>query len=126
MQYFFLVSSQTMSTPKQSKKSTSIKASPETVEKLEKKKSELKVRSLDAVLNYLVDNPPGQDQEAHAEAPVQDDDPGVKKKRKNNVRDPLYSSELIDKREGMLKHLTGFERPEVEKLTKRFKEVGIV
>ncbi len=99
MQYLFLVSSQTMSTPKQSKKSTSIKASPATVEKLEKKKSELKVRSLDAVLSYLVNNPPVQGQDAHAEAPVQDDGPGEKKRRKKTcvIHSTLWSSSTIAK-----------------------------
>ena len=112
-----------MSTPK---KKTTIEVSPGTAEKLKEEKISRRLKSLDAVIQTFLPHPQGGGEEAHAEAPVQDDSPGEKKKRKKNVRDPLYSSELIDEREGMLKHLTGFERPEVEKLTKRFKEVGIV
>jgi hypothetical protein len=71
-----------MSTPKKTPPSTSIKASPSTVEKLKKKKKELGAESLDAVLNMLVGSPPAQVPEARAEAPVQDDVPGPEKKRK--------------------------------------------
>jgi hypothetical protein len=80
---------------------------------------------LDAVLNMLVGSPPAQVPEARAEAPVQDGVPGQKRSEKN-VRDPLYSSELIDERAGMLKHLTGFDRAEVDKLIIRFREVRFI
>jgi len=40
-----------------------------------------------------------------------------------NVRDPLYSLEILSEREGMLYYLTGFERSEVDLLVKRFQEV---
>ena len=40
-----------------------------------------------------------------------------------NVREPLYSLEILAEREGMLYYLTGFERSEVDLLVKRFAEV---
>jgi hypothetical protein len=49
--------------------------------------------------------------------------PGPEKKRKVNVRDPLYSLEILSEREGMLYYLTGFERSEVDLLVERFGEV---
>ena len=62
-----------------------------------------------------------------------DDDAGMEeeeaqapqKKRKQNVRPPLYSLEILSDREGMLYYLTGFERSEVDMLVKRFGEVKI-
>ena len=45
------------------------------------------------------------------------------KKRKINVRAPLYSLELLADREGMLQYLTGFDRESIDLLTQRLGEV---
>jgi len=45
------------------------------------------------------------------------------KRRKINVREELYSLEILSEREGMLKYYTGFDRSEVDLLVRRFSEV---
>jgi hypothetical protein len=47
------------------------------------------------------------------------------KRRKINVREPLYSLELLSERAGMLEYYTGFDRSAVELLIRRFSEVRL-
>ena len=65
--------------------------------------------------------------DAGAAAVADGDDGGQEgdtgKKRKINVRAPLYSLELLADREGMLQYLTGFDRESIDLLTQRLGEV---
>ena len=45
------------------------------------------------------------------------------KRRKINVREQLYSLEILSEREGMLEYYTGFDRSHVDLLVRRFSEV---
>ena len=93
------------------------------LENLRSEENELKKASLEEVVAWLL--------KGHGAAIGVDDaedEPslGPEKRRKLNVRTPLYSLEILSEREGMLYYLTGFERSEVDLLVKRFEEVKIV
>ena len=102
---------------------TKVEVSMDTREKLKKVKKDLDAKSIDAVVNWLLDKHLDQgDADGVADMEEEEAD-GPQKKRKLNVRDPLYSLEILSEREGMLEYLTGFERSEVDLLVKRFGEV---
>ena len=95
----------------------------DTREKLKKVKKDLDAKSIDAVINWLLDKHMDHG-DADGTADMEEEEAGgPRKQRKVNVRDPLYSLEILSEREGMLYYLTGFERSEVDLLVKRFGEV---
>jgi hypothetical protein len=47
------------------------------------------------------------------------------KRRRIDVREPLYSLEILAERPGMLEYYTGFDRPTVDLLIRRFSEVRL-
>ena len=47
------------------------------------------------------------------------------KRRRIDVREPLYSLDVLAERPGMLEYYTGFDRAEVDLLIRRFSEVSI-
>ena len=51
------------------------------------------------------------------------DDGRPVRRRKLNVREPLYSLEILSERLGMLEYLTGFGRGDVDLLIRRLQEV---
>ena len=103
---------------------TKVEVSIDTREKLKKIKKDLDAKSIDAVINWLLDKHLHQADPDSAAGMEEEEADGPQKKRKLNVRDPLYSLEILSEREGMLYYLTGFERSEVDLLVKRFAEVG--
>jgi hypothetical protein len=54
-----------------------------------------------------------------------EDDGEPVKRRKIDVREPLYSLEILSERPRMLEYYTGFERSAVDLLIRRFGEVGL-
>jgi hypothetical protein len=102
---------------------TTIQVAVETVQKLKKVKKEKNFASMDEVLRWYTGDSPEGELRVGPQAPEEEQHPGDKKKRKVNVREPLYSLEILAEREGMLYYLTGFERSEVDLLVKRFAEV---
>ena len=102
---------------------TKVEVSVDTREKLKKVKKDTSAKSIDAVINSLLN--PHQDprDEDVMEDDEQEEDPGAQKRRKVNVRTALFSVEILSEREGMLEYLTGFKRREIDLLTKRFEEV---
>jgi hypothetical protein len=103
--------------------STHLKVSSETRALLKKVKKDLDAKSIDAVVNWLLDKHLDQGDADGAAGMEEEEAGGAQKLRKLNVRDPLYSLEILSEREGMLYYLTGFERSEVDLLVKRFGEV---
>ena len=76
--------------------------------------------SLEEVVAWLLER---QDGAVGGEEPGIEESAGPGKRRKINVREPLYSLELLSEREGMLYYLAGFDRSEVDLIVKRFGEV---
>ena len=102
---------------------THVEVSVDTREKLKKIKKDLDAKSIDAAINWLLDKHLHQADPDSAAGMEEEEADGPQKKRKLNVRDPLFSLEILSEREGMLYYLTGFERSEVDLLVKRFAEV---
>ena len=102
---------------------THVEVSLETREKLKEKKDELGVRSVDAVLQHFLSGPQDDGEEESPSDNEGEDSGEPEKRRKVNVREPLYSLELLSERAGMLEYYTGFDRPAVDLLIRRFSEV---
>ena len=103
---------------------THVKVSKVTLDALKKVKEDSGLRSIDAVVQRLL-NPPsesdvsdlsGSSEEGGGEAP--------QKKRKKNVREPLFSFEDLTERHEMLEYYTGFDESAIRLLIRRLDEVG--
>jgi hypothetical protein len=90
---------------------------------VKKNKREINAKSIDDVIKWLLDKHLDQGDADGAAGMEEEEADGPQKERKLNVRDPLYSLEILSEREGMLYYLTGFERSEVDLVVKRFGEV---
>jgi hypothetical protein len=101
---------------------TKVEVSMDNREKLKKVKKDIDAKSID-VVNWLLDKHLDQGDADGAAGMEEEEADGLRKQRKVNVRDPLYSLEILSEREGMLYYLTGFERSEVDLLVKQFGEV---
>jgi hypothetical protein len=104
-------------------KETTLKLKSETLEKLKTKKTEVKAKSMDALLQWLLREELAQEAPVPAEKPEQDENPGAQKRRKIFVAEPLYSMEALRQRRGMFEYLTSFDEAEIQLLIKRFSEV---
>ena len=102
---------------------THVEVSRETREKLKEKKDELGLRSVDAVILHILSGPQGEGEDGSSSSSGDEDVGEPVKRRKINVREPLYSLEILSEREGMLEYYTGFDRSEVDLLIRRFSEV---
>jgi hypothetical protein len=104
---------------------THVKVSRAVHDMLKEKKEELGLRSVDAVVQHFLS---GSQDEGEEDPPLNGagEDAGEPvKRRKINVQPPLYSLELLSERPGMLEYYTGFDRPAVDLLIRRFSEVGL-
>ncbi len=90
---------------------------------LKKNKREINAKSIDDVIKWLLDKHLDQGDADGVAGMEEEEADGPQQKRKRNVRDPLYSLEILSEREGMLEYLTGFDHSEVGLLVKRFGEV---
>jgi len=97
----------------------------ERLKNLKKKNPDIDASSINDVIKWLLDKDLDQG-DADDDAGMEEEEAHApQKKRKQNVRTPLYSLEILSDREGMLHYLAGFERSEVDLLVKRFGEVKI-
>ena len=103
---------------------TTIKVTKETSEKLKVLKEQYGLPSMDALLQCMVlsGTEKGASISANGDMDEARDEPP--KKRRIDVRDALYSLEILTERRGMLEYYTGFDRPAVDLLIKRFREVS--
>ena len=91
---------------------------------VEKLKKDLSLKNMDALMEYLLSLPRDPVPEV-----VEEDDSGNEweapgKKRKKNVRPPLYSMIALAERPDMLKFYTGFNLETIELLIRTLEEVG--
>ena len=86
-------------------------------------KAQMGLKTLADAVNMLVRKWKGEEDPAESESPRSDDAEAAQKKRRINVREPLLSLSLMHQRHGMLQYFTGFERPQVDILIRRFSEV---
>ena len=103
---------------------THVRVSLDTLALLEERKKELGLRSVDAVIQRLCANSVDASQEGPASESDGEGGIAPQKRRRIDVRDALYSLEILTERRGMLEYYTGFDRPAVDLLTKRFREVS--
>jgi hypothetical protein len=81
------------------------------------------LRSADAAVAHLLSHFEDRAEE------FREDDSGVSGgdepvgRRKVDVREPLYTLEILAERRGMLEYYTGFDLPTIELLAKRIREV---
>ena len=90
---------------------------------LKDKKDELGLRSVDAVIQHLCASSQGEGEGDSSSSSGDEDADEPVKRRKINVREELYSLEILSEREGILEYYTGFDRSEVDLLVRRFSEV---
>ena len=105
--------------------STHVKVSDAVKDMLKAKKKELSLPSVDAVIQHLCASPPGSGDEGSASGSGDGDDGEPVKKRRVDVREPLYSLEILKERLGMVEFYTGLELSAVELLIRRFREVSM-
>jgi hypothetical protein len=96
------------------------------LDKLKKRKEDTHASSVADVIARLLRDGPGIEEGKSDSSSSSDDDQPPPKHRKFNVREPFYSFVSLADREGMLHYLTGFDRPVIELLIRRFQEVVFV
>jgi hypothetical protein len=104
---------------------THVKVSRAVKDMLKEKKKELGLRSVDALLQHMMADEEGQNAPVAASADEGDDSGEPVKKRRVDVREPLYSLEILKERPGMLEYYTGFDLSAVNLLIRRFREVSL-
>jgi hypothetical protein len=90
---------------------------------LKKVKEDLCLKKLGDVVRVLADDYFGRGEAPESERGEDEDSGEPVKRRKINVREQLYSLEILSEREGMLEYYTGFDRSHVDLLVRRFSEV---
>lgn len=103
--------------------STHLKVSAETHAMLKELKKETKAKSVDAVIHELLSRPIGGAAQDGGSGSEPEARPEAANKRKKNVRDALYSFEILLDRPEMLEFYTGFDKGQVERLIKWLTEV---
>lgn len=96
----------------------------DTKAELEKLKQSSRAGSMDEVLQGLLAKRQNREPHVGVEEENPEEPAEAGKKRKINVREPLYSLEALSERPGMLEYLTGFDRSGVDLLIRRFDEVS--
>lgn len=90
---------------------------------LKKLKADHDLKTTSDVVRMLLDHYHGRGDAPESEENEDEDVGEPVKRRKINVREVLYSLEILSEREGMLEYYTGFDRPAVDLLVRRFSEV---
>jgi hypothetical protein len=103
---------------------TTIKVTKETSEKLKALKEQCGAPSMDALLQCMVLNGTEKGASISASGDMDEACGEPAKGRRIDVRGALYSLEILSERRGMLEYYTGFDRPAVDLLIKRFREVS--
>jgi hypothetical protein len=102
---------------------TKVEVTVDTREKLKKLKEDNGAKSIDAVITALLEEQQEREEADVVEDLDQEEGDAPAKRRKIDVRDALYSLELLTERRGMLEFCTGFDRAAVDLLIRRFREV---
>lgn len=105
-------------------KHTTIKVTTATLAKLKSWKNRHGLPSMDALFQSFVMAEDGLDEPISSSAEDNEEEIAPPKRRKIYVQDALYSLELLTERRGMLEFCTGFDRPAVDLLIRRFCEVS--
>ena len=92
-------------------------------EDLKKVKTDNGLKKMGDAVRMLADRYFDRDDVPESEENEGEDSGEPVKRRKINVREPLYSLELLSERPGMLEYYTGFDRSAVDLLIRRFSEV---
>jgi hypothetical protein len=77
------------------------------------------------VVRMLVDHYQGPGLAVGSDEDEVEDGGELVKRRRIDVREPLYSLEILAERPGMLEYYTGFDRSAVDLLIRRFSEVSL-
>ncbi len=96
-----------------------------THEDLKKVREKLGLKKMGDVVRMLVDHYQGPRLAAGSDEDEGEDSGEPVKRRRIDVREPLYSLEILKERPGMLEYYTGFDLPAVELLIRRFREVSL-
>ena len=86
-------------------------------------KKRFNVKSYDALVQRLQDIQPSSEEESSSSSSDDEARPGPEKRRKINVREPLFSFDVLDERHEMLEYYTGMDRETFKVLLKRLEEV---
>lgn len=105
--------------------SVQAKVSSETLEKLKKLKKDLNLKSIDIVIQHLLACLEGSDKGAAEDLDSEEEVQGPEKRRKINVRPPLFSFEILEDRPEMLEFYTGYDKKRILMLTHRLAQVPI-
>jgi len=109
---------------KRASRDTTITVSSETREKLKNVKSDLGLKNMDALMQYLLSLSRGSLLQVADESAGEGERSEPQKKRKINVQPPLYTMDILAERPEMLEYYTGFSRGHIDLLVKRLDEVG--
>lgn len=102
---------------------TTIKVTKATKKKLEDWKGRYGAPSMDVLLQMLVVDEDDHEEDAGGGGDDEAAKPAQPKRRKSNVRDPLYSLDILAERDGMLHYLTGLNRDAIDLIISRVQEV---
>ena len=102
---------------------TTITISSAVRDELKKVKAEQQLKNMDDLMRFLLSLPRDQVQEVAEEEEPRNEGEAPGKRRKKNVRSPLYSMEALDERPGMLEFYTGFNLQTIQLLISRLEEV---
>jgi hypothetical protein len=92
-------------------------------EDLKKVKTDNGLKKMGDAVRVLADHYFGRVDTPESEENEGEDAGEPEKRRKINVREELYSLEILSERDGILEYYTGFNRSEVDLLVRRFSEV---
>ncbi len=97
---------------------------PDVLDRMKKIKAEHGFKTTSEAARFVLDHYDKRGQRAGSDEDEREESGEPVKKRKINVREPLYLLELLSECVGMLQYCTGFGLGEVGLLIRRFKEVG--
>ncbi len=104
---------------------STVEVTSETREMLKAKKKELGLPSVEAVILHLCANSGNPVEEASSSGSEGEAVDEAARRRTINVREPLYSLDILTARASMLEYYTGFDRSAVDLLIRRIGEVSV-
>ena len=105
---------------------TTISVSHASSEIFKKLKARFNAKSADELILALADVQPGEEDELSSLSSESLEQEAPQKRRKKNVREPLFSFELLADRPEMLEYYTGFDASAIKCLSERLGEVRVV
>jgi hypothetical protein len=104
---------------------THVKVAHSTMELLKNLKISGGHKSVDAVIISLINGGVESGEESPSSLSDVDGEPEENRRRKRNVREPLFSWEVLLERHEMLEYYTGFNKDDVKVLIDRLEEVRV-